>query len=71
LAALAMFYFIYFYSFYCILIYFLPFTQPDNLFIGFYDKGNFDAITYRINGGYNGKADRDKYYQKALKVLGG
>ncbi len=37
----------------------------------FADKGNFDAITYRINGGYNGKEDRDKYYQKALKVLGG
>ncbi|MFY9223192.1 MAG: glycoside hydrolase family 19 protein [Blastocatellia bacterium] len=37
----------------------------------FADKDNFDAITYRINGGYNGKADRDRYYQKALKVLGG
>ena len=37
----------------------------------FADKDNFDAITYRINGGYNGKADRDKYYQTALKVLGG
>ncbi|MFY9226068.1 MAG: glycoside hydrolase family 19 protein [Blastocatellia bacterium] len=37
----------------------------------FADKGNFDAITYRINGGYNGKEDRDKYYRKASKVLGG
>jgi len=33
-----MFYFTYFYSFYCIFIYFLPFTQPDNLFIGFYNN---------------------------------
>lgn len=35
----------------------------------FADKCDFDAITYRINGGYNGKADREHYYQKALKVL--
>lgn len=35
----------------------------------FADKGDFEAITYRINGGYNGKANRERYYQKALKVL--
>ncbi|WP_239014135.1 LysM peptidoglycan-binding domain-containing protein [Archangium violaceum] len=34
------------------------------------DAGNFDAITYRVNGGYNGKASRDAYYQRALSVLG-
>ncbi|KFE72096.1 peptidoglycan-binding protein [Hyalangium minutum] len=34
------------------------------------DQGNFDAITYRVNGGYNGKASRDAYYQRALGVLG-
>ncbi|MBS1148404.1 MAG: Membrane-bound lytic murein transglycosylase precursor [Myxococcaceae bacterium] len=35
------------------------------------DAGNFDAITYRVNGGYNGKAARDAYYARALAVLGG
>ncbi len=34
------------------------------------DAGNFDAITRRINGGYNGKADRDAYHQRALRLLG-
>jgi putative chitinase len=34
------------------------------------DARNFDAITYRVNGGYNGKASRDAYYQRALSVLG-
>ncbi len=34
------------------------------------DAGNFDAITYRVNGGYNGKASRDAYYARALRVLG-
>jgi putative chitinase len=33
------------------------------------DKGNLDAITYRINGGHNGKDSRDAYYQRALKLL--
>jgi predicted chitinase len=33
------------------------------------DAPNFDAITLRINGGYNGKAERDAYYARALKVL--
>ncbi|MFL5346634.1 MAG: glycoside hydrolase family 19 protein [Hyalangium sp.] len=33
------------------------------------DEGNLDAITYRINGGYNGKSSRDAYYQQALKLL--
>ncbi|MBN8232600.1 hypothetical protein JYK02_34290 [Corallococcus macrosporus] len=33
------------------------------------DKGEFDAITRRINGGYNGKASRDSYYQRALRLL--
>jgi predicted chitinase len=35
------------------------------------DTGSFDAITKRVNGGFNGKASRDAYYQKALQVLGG
>jgi putative chitinase len=35
------------------------------------DAGNFDAITYRVNGGYNGKAARDAYYARALQTLGG
>jgi predicted chitinase/LysM repeat protein len=35
------------------------------------DAGNFDAITLRVNGGYNGKASRDMYYARALNVLGG
>ena len=34
------------------------------------DSGNFDAITYRINGGYNGKAARDAYWATAKRVLG-
>lgn len=34
------------------------------------DAGKFDAITKKINGGYNGKADRDKYYARARTVLG-
>jgi predicted chitinase/LysM repeat protein len=33
------------------------------------DAGNFSAITYRINGGYNGAADRNRYYQVALGAL--
>ena len=34
------------------------------------DAGNFDAITLRVNGGYNGKAARDAYYARACQVLG-
>lgn len=34
------------------------------------DAGNFDYITYRINGGYNGKASRDTYHARARAVLG-
>lgn len=33
------------------------------------DKGHFDTVTSRINGGQNGRADRRSRYQKALKVL--
>lgn len=33
------------------------------------DKGYFHSITKRINGGYNGKWDRYKYYKRALNVL--
>ena len=33
-------------------------------------QSNFDVITKRINGGYNGKADRDQKYAKAKAVLG-
>jgi putative chitinase len=37
---------------------------------GYADAGNFDAITYRVNGGYNGKAARDAYWARAKAVLG-
>jgi putative chitinase len=33
------------------------------------EQGNYDAITKRINGGYNGKRDRDRLYANALRVL--
>jgi len=33
------------------------------------DAGRFDAITRAINGGLNGKADRDRYYQAAMDAL--
>ncbi len=33
------------------------------------DRGDFDGITKSINGGYNGKADRDRYYARALDAL--
>jgi predicted chitinase len=35
------------------------------------DVGDFDAITYRVNGGYNGKAHRDQLYSRAQACLGG
>ncbi|ATB44222.1 murein transglycosylase [Cystobacter fuscus] len=34
------------------------------------DAGNFREVTRRINGGYNGLASREAYYQRALDVLG-
>lgn len=34
------------------------------------DKGDFKLITKRINGGYNGYADRLAYYERAQRVLG-
>ncbi|HEX6360069.1 glycoside hydrolase family 19 protein [Actinophytocola sp.] len=34
------------------------------------DDGNFREITRRINGGYNGMADREQYYAAAKKALG-
>lgn len=33
------------------------------------DLGKFDAITRRINGGLNGKEDRDRLYTLACKVI--
>lgn len=33
------------------------------------DQSNFREITRRINGGYNGYADRVQFYNRALKVL--
>jgi predicted chitinase len=33
------------------------------------DKRQFKQITKRINGGYNGLADRVQYYERALRVL--
>lgn len=35
------------------------------------DVDDFDSITRILNGGFNGKAQRDAYYQRALKVLAG
>ena len=34
------------------------------------DEGKFDSITRKINGGLNGKADRDKLFARAKLVLG-
>jgi len=34
------------------------------------DTGKFDTITKRINGGFNGKADRDKKYGQLKAILG-
>lgn len=34
------------------------------------DLGDFDTITKKINGGFNGKAQRDRYYVDIKKVLG-
>lgn len=34
------------------------------------DAKSFDRITLKINGGYNGKAQRDAYYARACQVLG-
>lgn len=33
------------------------------------DEEKFNLITKRINGGFNGKADRDRYYARAKQVL--
>jgi len=33
-------------------------------------QAGFDQITRRINGGYNGKADRDQFWRRAKSVLG-
>jgi putative chitinase len=33
------------------------------------DQGNFREITRRINGGYNGLADREAYHRRALATL--
>jgi len=33
------------------------------------DAGNFREVTRRINGGYNGLASREAYYQRALAAL--
>ncbi|WP_425273190.1 hypothetical protein [Pseudomonas lactucae] len=34
------------------------------------DKGEFEAITLKINGGLDGETDRLAFYQRALTVLG-
>ena len=34
------------------------------------DAGDFQEITKKINGGFNGQAQREQYYQKAKEVLG-
>jgi putative chitinase len=35
------------------------------------DAGKFDSITRKINGGLNGKAERDKLFARAQTVLNG
>lgn len=34
------------------------------------DQGHFRAITKAVNGGYNGLAEREAYYDRAKRVLG-
>ncbi|MGC4118387.1 MAG: glycoside hydrolase family 19 protein [Myxococcales bacterium] len=34
------------------------------------DAGNFDGITYAVNGGFTGKASRDQYWARAKDALG-
>lgn len=34
------------------------------------DSGDFKKVCKRINGGYNGLAEREKYYKAALAILG-
>lgn len=34
------------------------------------DQGDFDTITLRINGGYNGSEERRRYWVRAKKALG-
>ena len=34
------------------------------------DTGDFRAVTRRVNGGYNGMADRQRRYEIAINVLG-
>jgi predicted chitinase len=41
----------------------------NNSLNSFADAGLFKEVTRRINGGYNGYADRYKLYQRALEVL--
>lgn len=36
---------------------------------GLADQGNFREITHRINGGYNGLADREAYWARARQVV--
>jgi predicted chitinase len=33
------------------------------------DGGDFRSITHKINGGFTGLADRERYYDRALKAL--
>ena len=34
------------------------------------DERDFKAITKRVNGGYRGLEQRERYYRRALEVLG-
>ncbi len=45
-------------------------TRNLNSFADQNTQSAFDSITYRINGGYNGKADRDNYWRRARSMLG-
>ena len=33
------------------------------------DTKDFRLVTRKVNGGYNGMSDRQKWYDRALKVL--
>jgi len=45
-------------------------TRSLNQYADQTSQASFDTITKRINGGFNGKADRDKYWRRAKGVLG-
>ena len=45
-------------------------TRNLNRFSDLGTQEGFDKVTYRVNGGYRGKADRDRYWIRAKALLG-